>query len=91
MELHRFANDRGDTRISADRLDDNFARLKPLPQDGAGRQYSITETPNGWLLRLFPEANNDALSILSSPPSNGTYVLGSVDGVIRWLTTESCE
>jgi hypothetical protein len=58
MNLHRFANEKGAGAISADRLDDNFARLKPLPQDGAGRQYSITETPDGWKLIIYSDQLN---------------------------------
>ena len=25
------------------------------------------------------------------PPNSGTYVLGSVNGAIQWIATESCE
>lgn len=53
MQLHQFANDKGATTIAADRLDDNFRRLRPLQSDGTARQYAITETPNGWALTLF--------------------------------------
>jgi hypothetical protein len=28
---------------------------------------------------------------LDSPPSDGTYVLGSINGVIQWIATEDCE
>lgn len=42
-------------RLAAKDLDSNFAKLKPLTTDGNNRQYAITETPDGWFLKLFPE------------------------------------
>jgi hypothetical protein len=84
MFLYQFAQDKGETRISADRLDENFARVKPLPQDGSGRSYSVTETPQGWKLELSPQG------ILPPAPESGTFVLASVNGEIAWLATEAC-
>lgn len=53
MELHKFAANKGATTIAADRLDENFRRLRPIPLDGPARQYAITETPDGWKMTLF--------------------------------------
>jgi hypothetical protein len=30
------------------------------------------------------------ISILLDPPTDGTYVLGSVDGEVQWIATEEC-
>lgn len=85
MQLEKFTNLLAGTsasgppyRIPAAILDNNFARLQPLQGDGV-KNYSITETPNGWSLELFPER-----------PPTGTYVLGCINGQITWLTTEAC-
>ena len=82
-------------RIPAKDLDGNFAKLKPLPTDGNARQYAIEETPDGWFLRLFPEAPGlidslQAQPAIPAPPTTGTYVLGSINGVVHWLETEAC-
>ena len=62
MELVKFASMTGGKdpagppfKIPARDLDRNFAALKPLQTDGNNRQYAIEETPEGWLLRLFPD------------------------------------
>ena len=101
MELAKFGTKLGGKdpaappyRIPARDLDANFAKLRPLASDGNNRQYAIDETPDGWFLRLFPEASNNVsatVSILAEPPASGTYVLGSVNGVVQWLATEACE
>lgn len=31
-----------------------------------------------------------AIPDFSEAPSNGTYVLGSINGTIQWIATESC-
>jgi hypothetical protein len=56
MELIKFSQQRGATKINADDLDANFAALRPLQQAGGGldRQYAVNETPHGWQLKLFP-------------------------------------
>lgn len=83
-------------RIPAKDLDSNFAKLRPLPTDGNARQYAIEETPDGWFLRLFPEAPqivsqiNSGNELVPTAPASGTYVLGSVNGTIQWLATEAC-
>lgn len=93
MELVKFSSHLGGKdptappfRIPARDLDNNFARLRPLSQDGNARQYAIEETPNGWFLKLFP----DGTAALLQPPPEGTYVLGSVNGVVSWFPTQSC-
>lgn len=97
MELIKFSDKLGGKdptqapfRIPAKDLDSNFAKLRPLPTDGNARQYAIEETPEGWFLRLFPDAESPALGGLPVAPSSGTYVLGSINGALQWLETESC-
>jgi hypothetical protein len=34
--------------------------------------------------------NGELWSPSSSPPKSGTYVLGAVNGAIRWISTEEC-
>lgn len=125
-------------RLKASDLDRNFAMLKPLKSDGNARQYLLTETPEGWAIKIFPdfpsgagpfflafsatglywtgsgtsqdeelaapitEAPEDGktygrkdaawsiLNIVPTPPTTGTYVLGSNNGIISWLATEAC-
>lgn len=36
-------------------------------------------------------SEGNAIGEYSVPPSSGTYVLGSIGGVIQWIATESCE
>jgi hypothetical protein len=80
MTLHTFADKKGATTLSADQLDDNFRRLRPLLADGTLVGYSVNETPYGWSLNIFP------------PPPNGSgpFVLGYEGGRLVWLATESC-
>jgi hypothetical protein len=82
-------------RIPARDLDANFAKLRPLPSDGNNRQYAIEETPEGWRLRLFPDGNEPIVVqqgvVIPTAPTSGTYVLGSVNGTLQWIATESCE
>jgi hypothetical protein len=81
MELLKFSTQLGGKdpagppyRIPARDLDANFAKLKPLAQDGNNRQYAIDETPDGWFLRLFPEAQelNQGATPVGDAPSDGT-------------------
>lgn len=123
MELVKFTNMLGGSdpasppfRIPARDLDRNFAMLKPLRTDGNARQYLLTETPEGWSIKIFPdfpsgegpfflafangrlywtgsnvdepETGNDGL--VPNAPASGTYVLGSVGGVVQWLPTQAC-
>lgn len=53
-------------RIPARDLDSNFAKLRPLTQDGNARQYAIEETPDGWFLRLFPDEKSNLTSVIAN-------------------------
>ena len=86
MELVKFSNQLGGKdptqapfRIPAKDLDGNFAKLRPLPTDGNARQYAIEETPDGWFLRLFPDAN-----------ANISANLGILDG-LELVEIERCD
>jgi hypothetical protein len=89
MTLHRFSSKKGSTGIQADHLDDNFARLKPLPSDG-NASYSIIETPQGWKLAISNQQLIPSDRLLPPPPTSGTFVLGAQNGTITWLQTEAC-
>jgi hypothetical protein len=72
MELVKFSNHLGGKdptqppfRIPAKDLDSNFAKLRPLPTDGNARQYAVEETPEGWFLRLFPDAPSANVALLN--------------------------
>lgn len=78
--LYKFAEKKGAGGIEADRLDANFARLKPLMQDGNAPQYSVTQTPEGWSLNIFPPF----------PAGTGPFVLAYSGGALIWLETEAC-
>lgn len=65
MELIRFTDKlsgkdptQSPYKLRAQDLDDNFRRLRPIAQDGNTRQYAIEETPDGWSLKLFPDATS---------------------------------
>lgn len=81
MNLHKFVQKKGATTISAQELDDNFARLKPLLQDGSIASYSVNETPQGWSLNIFPPLPDGA---------GGPFVLGFTGGRLSWIPTENC-
>lgn len=80
MELHQFRSDAPSQYISAERLDANFRRVSPLRNTGSGQQYWLTETPDGWSLRIFP----------IFPADGGTYVLAVRGGTLAWLPTSEC-
>ncbi len=87
MELAKFTSQLGGKdptqspfRIPAKDLDRNFAMLQPLKSDGNARQYLLTETPEGWSLKIFPDF----------PSGSGLFVLGFDSGGLRWVETESC-
>lgn len=80
MRLHKFADKKGSKAIQADHLDHNFSRLKPLLQDGAALGYSVTETPEGWALNIFPPL----------PVGSGPWVLGFNGSQLIWLQTQAC-
>lgn len=80
--LTTFANKVPSATISARDLDANFRRLRPLRSDGVARQYLLTETSDGWSMKIFPEfpANSGKL-----------HVLGFQSGIMRWVPTAECE
>jgi hypothetical protein len=80
MTLNSFVEETGATSISAKSLDENFAKLKPLAQDGVPRQYALTETANGWSLTIFPPF----------PSTGDLHVLGIQNGIMQWVATEAC-
>lgn len=87
MELIKFASMVGGKdpaappfRIPARDLDNNFAKLKPLQSDGNTRHYLLTETPEGWTMKIFPDF----------PSGTGLFVLGFEAGGMRWVETQSC-
>ena len=63
-------------QVSASKLDRNFARCMPA-KIGLLSALSPNYTKDGWYLDF-------------APPANGTYVLGSVNGVVQWIATEDC-
>lgn len=87
MDLHKFADDlKGDPpappyRISASKLDGNFSKCYPKDWDGNEKPYTVKREDDGFLFE-FP---------FWPPPQKGTYVLGVVEGKIKWLPTEDCE
>jgi hypothetical protein len=42
-------------------------------------------------LLVYREAGLTGWQSFTSPPSSGTYVLGSRDGQMAWLQTEDCD
>lgn len=61
-------------RIPARDLDRNFSMLKPLKADGNARQYLLTETPEGWAIKIFPDF----------PSGPGPFLLGFSNGKLYW-------
>jgi len=96
MQLVSFAAQKGSGSIRADDLDQNFRQLQPMATDGSARTYSITSTPDGWLLTIYPDnivqqgLSQIFNSEFPSPPGSGTYVLGAVGGQLAWIGTENC-
>lgn len=79
MNLVRFSEKVGTKAaltISAKDLDDNFSRLKPIQQSGNARHYLLTETPDGWSMRIFPEF----------PSGTETYFLAFDGAGLYWVT-----
>ena len=61
-------------RIPARDLDRNFSMLKPLKADGNARQYLLTETPEGWAIKIFPDF----------PSGAGPFFLAISNGRLYW-------
>jgi hypothetical protein len=88
MDLFKFSNKLGGTdpsslpfRIPARELDGNFAKLKPLKLDGSSRQYLLTETPEGWSIKIFPDF----------PSGVGPFFLAFSGGSLYWTGTEASD
>ena len=86
MQLIRFSNQIGARALQAEDLDNNFARLTPLPNDGSKRQYAITETPQGWKLELFLDSILPTIpnATLVGQSSLGIYVLVANNQTTEW-------
>lgn len=78
--LHKFTSKRGAKTISAQMLDDNFAQLQPLQPSGNAKHYSLSQSPQGWSMRIFPEA----------PLDGKLYVLALSNGQMVWYPTKDC-
>jgi hypothetical protein len=60
----------------------------------------VSESGNGQRTLLLPPVPDEGsrflgvqdgdLKFFPAPPASGTYVLGAVDGSIRWISTEEC-
>ena len=79
MQLFKFVthlrnSKHGVATIPAKELDGNFARLQPLKQDGNLRQYLLTETPEGWSIKVFPDF----------PSGSGPFFLAFANGTLYW-------
>lgn len=61
---------------------------------GAGNRHVIEDTPSSRRPLNIPSQISDNLTVgsctPSSPPSSGTWVWGSVDGVCQWIDTTDC-
>jgi hypothetical protein len=56
-----------------------------FPPNSEGRQAIVTSRPNaGW--KDGPLVDNWV-----EAPKEKTYVLGSINGIIQWIETESCD
>lgn len=86
MQLIRFSNQVGARALQAEDLDNNFARLTPLQNDGSKRQYAITETPQGWKLELFLDSILPTIpnATLVGQSSLGIYVLVANNQTTEW-------
>lgn len=81
MQLYKFTSQLSGTnptappfRIPAQELDNNFSKLKPLRLDGNTRQYLLTETPEGWSIKIFPDF----------PGGVGPFFLAFSGGSLYW-------
>jgi hypothetical protein len=67
--------------ISAKDLDDNFLKVQVIEDPAATTKiYKVEYTDQGTVLKLLPTIN-----------ASGTYVLGTVNGEIKWIETQDCD
>ena len=74
MQLQTFSDKAPANSINAKDLDANFRRLRPIPQDGSPRHYSLNETPDGWSIRVLP----------NFPSSSDPCFLAIANGTLYW-------
>jgi hypothetical protein len=79
MQLYEFQGAAPATAIAAKLLDSNFRRLRPINNSGSARHYLLTESPDGWSMKIFPDW-----------PNGGTHVLGFANGSMQWIPTTGC-
>jgi hypothetical protein len=103
MELVKFSNQLGGKdpaappyRIPARDLDSNFAKLKPLKLDGNARQYLLTETPEGWSIKIFPDFPSGAGPFFLALSNGRLYWAGSgidesPDEALQLVEVERCD
>lgn len=91
MQLALFAPQKGARSISADQLDANFSKLRPISADGPARQYAITETDQGWFLTIYPEniLANLSVNFQNAENANESYYLTSSGGQLQWSSASS--
>ena len=66
-------------RISAGDLDKNF-------------QYAALDADPGYIEETSGKEGNKGRRLLLPPiPTDGTHVLGAVNGLLVWIATEDCE
>jgi hypothetical protein len=67
--------------ISAKDLDGNFMKVQVIDDPAAtSKVYSVEYTDQGTVLKVLPTIN-----------ASGTYVLGTVGGVLQWIPTQDCD
>jgi hypothetical protein len=67
--------------ISAKDLDGNFLKVQVIEDPAApNKVYSVEYTDQGTVLKVLPPIN-----------ISGTYVLGTVGGVLKWIPTQDCD
>lgn len=77
MQLKLFGTKAPATTINAKDLDDNFRRLRPLATDGSPRHYYLTETPDGWSIRVLPPFPSGAGPFFLAYSGTALYWAGS--------------
>ena len=67
--------------IKATDLDGNFWKTQVIEDpDAKTTVYTVEYTDDGTVLKVLPTINE-----------SGTYVLGTVDGTLKWIETEDCD
>jgi hypothetical protein len=67
--------------IKAADLDGNFWKTQVIEDpDAKTTVYTVEYTDDGTVLKVLPTINE-----------SGTYVLGTVDGTLKWIETQDCD